>query len=67
MASTAVKRKKKPVFLRKQDVVDVLNQEITWHRRNRGGSGCNESYENGFITGLHQARYLIRKLLGDEQ
>lgn len=57
---------KKPKEVRqplRRALVDILNQEITWHRNNRGGSGCSPAFEGGFITGLVQARRLLRKAL----
>jgi hypothetical protein len=41
---------------------DLITEEIKFHRHNPGGSGCNESYERGFIVGLQQARRLVRQL-----
>lgn len=53
-------------LLRKQDISKVISQEITWHRKHPGGSGCGESFENGFIVGLQQARRLIRQMKGED-
>lgn len=44
-------------------LVKALNTEILWHQKNRGGSGCGASFENGFICGLKQARRLARKAM----
>lgn len=44
-----------------RQLILLLNKEILWHRKNPGGSACGESFENGFICGLKQARSLARK------
>lgn len=36
----------------------VLDQEIAWCRANRGKSGKGKAFEDGFIAGLKQAKFL---------
>lgn len=43
----------------------VLTEEIKWHRDHPDGSCCGESFENGFISGLSQAKRLVFKILRD--
>lgn len=37
---------------------NVLDQEIKWCRANRGKSGKGKAFEDGFIAGLKQAKFL---------
>lgn len=37
----------------------VLDQEIKWCRANRGKSGKGKTFEDGFIAGLKQAKFLV--------
>lgn len=45
-----------------KEVKQLLTTDKKWHRDNPGTSGCGESFENGFITGLAQAQRLVRKV-----
>jgi hypothetical protein len=52
------------LLMNKKDAIKTsLNSEIIWHKKHPGGSACGESFENGFICGLKQARRILRKIL----
>jgi hypothetical protein len=56
------KAEEKPQGVRSA-IRSLLTQEIHWHRKNKGGSGCSPAFESGFIVGLQQARALVGKAL----
>ena len=53
--------KKKEPTLSAKELNSILQQDIKWHRKNPGTSACGSAFESGFITGLVQAKRLIRR------
>jgi hypothetical protein len=40
--------------------IAIIGLEIQWCRENKGSSGCDPSFERGFVAGLKQARRLLK-------
>lgn len=57
----AQKKQRKEEGVTRLMLTQILNQDIKWHRQHPGGSGCGRPFEGGFITGLEQAKRLIRR------
>lgn len=50
------------------DLLNVLAQEIQWSKDhiNDPDMGLNKEFAKGFIDGLEQAKYIIKKLEGNK-
>ena len=44
------------------DIIKLIDQQIQWCADNPGYSDIAKSYDQGFVNGLDEAKYLIWKL-----